>query len=162
MARAAARYVCQECGAAAPKWSGRCDACGAWNAIVEEAAAEAPPKGLKGGKGRVIELAALKGKPAELARRATGIAEFDRVVGGGLVPGSAILIGGDPGIGKSTLLLQAAAALSTEIDCAYISGEISLNGPVDYRWITPEEIDQYAFPKANHKFLHLIRDTGQS
>ena len=127
MARAAARYVCQECGAAAPKWSGRCDACGAWNAIVEEAATEAPPKGLKGGKGRVIELAALKGKPAELARRATGIAEFDRVVGGGLVPGSAILIGGDPGIGKSTLLLQAAAALSTEIDCAYISGEESVD-----------------------------------
>jgi DNA repair protein RadA/Sms len=127
MARAAARYVCQECGAATPKWSGRCDACGAWNSIVEEAASEGPPKGLKGAKGRVIELAALRGRPADLARRATGIAEFDRVVGGGLVPGSAVLIGGDPGIGKSTLLLQVVAALAAEIDCAYISGEESVD-----------------------------------
>jgi len=127
MARAVAHYVCQECGAAASKWSGRCDSCGAWNSIVEEAASAAPPKGLSGVKGRVVEFAALKGKPAELARRATGIAEFDRVVGGGLVPGSAILIGGDPGIGKSTLLLQAAAALSTDIACAYISGEESVD-----------------------------------
>ena len=127
MARAVAHYVCQECGAAASKWSGRCDSCGAWNSIVEEAASAAPPKGLSGAKGRVVEFAALKGKPAELARRTTGIAEFDRVVGGGLVPGSAILIGGDPGIGKSTLLLQAAAALSTDIACAYISGEESVD-----------------------------------
>ena len=127
MARAAAHYVCQECGASASKWSGRCDACGAWNAIVEEAGGQAPPRGLKGSKGRVVEFTALHGKAAEVARRATGIAEFDRVVGGGLVPGSAILIGGDPGIGKSTLLLQVAAALAADTQCAYISGEESVD-----------------------------------
>jgi DNA repair protein RadA/Sms len=127
MARAAAHFVCQECGASAPKWSGRCDACGAWNAIVEEARNDRPPRGLTGAKGRVVEFTALEGKPTEVARRVTGIAEFDRVVGGGLVPGSAVLIGGDPGIGKSTLLLQAAAALSAEVACAYISGEESVD-----------------------------------
>jgi DNA repair protein RadA/Sms len=127
MARAAAQFVCQECGASAPKWTGRCDDCGAWNSIVEEARSGGTPRGLKGGKGRAVEFTALEGKPAELPRRVTGIAEFDRVVGGGLVPGSAVLIGGDPGIGKSTLLLQAAAALSIEVPCAYISGEESVD-----------------------------------
>ena len=123
MAKAAARYVCQECGAASPRWSGKCDACGAWNSIVEEARVEGPPKGLKGAKGRAVVFTPLTGAAEPVARLATGIAEFDRVVGGGLVPGSAVLIGGDPGIGKSTLLLQAAAALATATDCAYISGE---------------------------------------
>ncbi len=125
MAKPAARYVCQECGAASPRWSGKCDACGAWNSIAEEARPEAPPKGLKGAKGRAIEFSALTGTAEPVARLATGIAEFDRVVGGGLVPGSAVLIGGDPGIGKSTLLLQAAAALATGVSCAYVSGEES-------------------------------------
>ena len=127
MARVAAHFVCQECGAATSKWAGRCEACGAWNAIVEEARSDGPPRGLKGSKGRAVEFTALEGKPAELPRRITDIAEFDRVVGGGLVPGSAVLIGGDPGIGKSTLLLQAAAALSADTACAYISGEESVD-----------------------------------
>jgi DNA repair protein RadA/Sms len=126
MAKAQARYVCQACGTSQPKWSGRCEACGAWNSIVEEAPREAAPGGLGGGRGKRIEFVGLaEGGAEEAPRRATGIAEFDRVAGGGLVPGSALLIGGDPGIGKSTLLLQVSAALAKagQGAVAYISGE---------------------------------------
>src|SRR5580765_1790276 len=125
MAKAAANYVCQSCGASYPRWSGRCEACGEWNTIVEEAAREAAPKGLTGKGGRKLEFVDLTAATAEEAeRRVTGIAEFDRVTGGGLVRGSALLIGGDPGIGKSTLLLQVAAAFARGRHRAiYISGE---------------------------------------
>src|SRR5579859_4381767 len=126
MAKAAALYVCQACGASYPRWAGRCESCGEWNSIVEEAAREAAPKGLTSGRGRKIELSPLAGEAAPEPRRAFGIAEFDRVLGGGLVKGSAVLIGGDPGIGKSTLVLQAAAALGRSSPVAsaiYISGE---------------------------------------
>src|SRR5690606_26343669 len=112
MARAQSRYVCQACGAVAPKWAGRCESCGEWNTLVEEAAAEAgPPKGRGRGRGKKLDFVGLSGTSAAAPRRVSGIAEFDRVCGGGLVPGSAILVGGDPGIGKSTLLLQVAARL---------------------------------------------------
>jgi DNA repair protein RadA/Sms len=125
LARPITRYVCQSCGAAHPKWAGRCDACGAWNTLVEEATGEATPAGLgkSGGKARRIEFVGLEGTSPPLPRRLTGIAEFDRVCGGGLVPGSAILIGGDPGIGKSTLLLQATCRLADASRCVYVSGE---------------------------------------
>jgi DNA repair protein RadA/Sms len=123
VARNVARYVCQECGAVHPKWSGRCEACGAWNSILEEASREGSPTGLSGKPGRSIEFVGLEGKSAELPRRISGLDEFDRVTGGGLVGGSAILIAGDPGIGKSTLVLQVVAALSAQVPCAYISGE---------------------------------------
>jgi DNA repair protein RadA/Sms len=132
MARAQARYVCQQCGTAHPKWAGRCDDCGGWNTLVEEAARESAPKGLGGGKGRKLAFVGLEGVAQAMARRLSGMAEFDRVCGGGLVPGSALLVGGDPGIGKSTVLLQVVAALSagkagTRLRCAYISGEESLD-----------------------------------
>ena len=134
MARAENRFVCQSCGAAFPKWAGKCDACGAWNSLVEETArASGPPKGLGGGaKGRALSFVGLAGDAQATARRRSGIAELDRVCGGGMVPGSALLIGGDPGIGKSTLLLQAMAVLAKgkngpALDCAYISGEESLD-----------------------------------
>ncbi len=133
MARVHTRFVCQQCGAAYPKWAGRCESCGGWNSLVEEATPAPSPRGLGGGKGRKIEVVALAGTSAPLARRITGIAELDRVCGGGLVPGSALLVGGDPGIGKSTLLLQAMAALaqpraaSRPATCLYISGEESLD-----------------------------------
>ena len=117
------RFICQECGDAYPRWAGRCDACGAWNSIVEEAPRESVPKGLGAGRGRKIALATLAESGPEMARHATGIGEFDRVTGGGLVPGSALLVGGDPGIGKSTLLLQVASALSESMRCLYVSGE---------------------------------------
>jgi DNA repair protein RadA/Sms len=126
LARTTARYVCQECAASYPKWAGRCEACGAWNSLVEEAPAEAAPKGLGGKRGRKLDFTTLQGPSTERARRATGIGEFDRVCGGGLVGGSALLVGGDPGIGKSTLLLQVAAALSARGRCVYISGEESV------------------------------------
>lgn len=124
MARSEKRYVCGACGTAHARWSGRCDSCGAWNSLSEEAPREALPRGLGKARGRRIDLAPLDGASGALARRRSGIVEIDRVVGGGLVPGSAVLLAGDPGIGKSTLLLQAAAALAArDVGCAYISGE---------------------------------------
>ncbi|HEX2752187.1 MAG TPA: ATPase domain-containing protein, partial [Alphaproteobacteria bacterium] len=127
MAKAARLYVCQSCGATHNKWAGKCEACNEWNSIVEEASEASPPKGLSRGKGKVIEFAKLSGTAAALPRRKSGIEEFDRVTGGGLVPGSAILIGGDPGIGKSTLLLQVTALLSKGANCAYVSGEEAID-----------------------------------
>ncbi len=124
MARATTHYVCQQCGASHRKWTGRCDDCGAWNSVTEEAVAEAAPKGVSGAGGRPVTFVPLEGSEDQSPRVTTGIAEFDRVCGGGLVPGSALLVGGDPGIGKSTLLLQATAALaSAGTSVAYISGE---------------------------------------
>ena len=129
MSKSAVRFACQSCGSAFARWAGRCEACGAWNSIVEEAAREELPRGLSAGKGgaRKIAFVGLDGIGAAVPRRPTGIGELDRVCGGGLVPGSALLVGGDPGIGKSTLLLQAAARLAQGGRCAYISGEESID-----------------------------------
>src|SRR5437764_9807215 len=131
MAKTSPRYACQECGAVTPKWAGRCEACGAWNSMIEELPRAAPPKSLgqsgsrRGGR---LDFVALRGETAGPPRRLTGIAEFDRVCGGGLVAGSTILVGGDPGIGKSTLLLQAAASLAAGgTDAAYITGEEAID-----------------------------------
>jgi DNA repair protein RadA/Sms len=129
MARAMIEYVCNQCGNVSTKWSGKCEACGQWNTISEMAGSAAPPvgRGAKKTKGKSVELAPLAGQDKEHERRKSGISEFDRVLGGGLVPGSATLIGGDPGIGKSTLLLQAAAAVSkTGGKVIYVSGEEAL------------------------------------
>ncbi len=126
MARVKSLFVCQDCGASHPKWAGQCDGCGAWNTLSEEQTTENTPKGLSGGKGRKINFVGLQGSEARPPRLPSGIAEFDRVCGGGLVPGSALLVGGDPGIGKSTLLLQVTAALAKskgQARCIYISGE---------------------------------------
>jgi len=125
-----ARYVCQSCGTVHRKWGGRCDGCGEWNTLVEEAPPDAAPKGVTGGVGgRRLDFVGLHGKNAAPPRRSTGIGELDRVCGGGLVPGSALLVGGDPGIGKSTLLLQASAALAAEggPPVLYISGEEAID-----------------------------------
>lgn len=128
MPKTSSTFVCQSCGAVYPKWSGRCDACGEWNTIDEELD-NAPPGALKtrsgaGGRADVIPLEPLKGDIAEAKRYHSGNGEFDRAVGGGLVPGAALLVGGDPGVGKSTLLLQIAASLATNgIDTVYLSGE---------------------------------------
>ncbi len=124
MARVQTRYVCQECGAEHRKWAGRCDACGAWNAIVEEVPAAPLPGGRAPAKGRRLAFEGLKGTAAAPERRLSGIGELDRVLGGGLVPASAVLVAGDPGIGKSTLLLQACAALADKgAGALYVSGE---------------------------------------
>jgi DNA repair protein RadA/Sms len=145
MARPQARYACQQCGAIHAKWTGRCDGCGAWNSLIEESLRESVPSGLaKGGRpdrrgGRSLGFVGLTGPSLLPPRRRTGIAEFDRVCGGGFVPGSAILVGGDPGIGKSTLLLQAAAAMAPPpgeapmelgarpATAAYITGEEAID-----------------------------------
>ena len=127
MLKARSSFVCQDCGTAYPKWSGRCDSCGAWNVLVEEQIPASVPKGLGSKKGRKFPFVGLRGNEKQAPRRVSGIAEFDHVTGGGLVAGSATLVGGDPGIGKSTLLLQVAAALSANFKCAYISGEEAID-----------------------------------
>jgi DNA repair protein RadA/Sms len=119
-------FTCNACGAAHKKWAGRCEACGEWNSIVEEAALSTGPakKTLGAAKGRRVELSDLSAKDKPLVRTRSGMEEFDRVLGGGLVPASAILVGGDPGIGKSTLLLQAAARFAMNgLKSIYVSGE---------------------------------------
>ena len=120
-------FVCQECGAQAQKWLGRCPDCGAWNSLVEER--ESPPSGDE----RRYALTASAGsrlyadvQTADMARMSVGIDELDRVLGGGVVPGSLVLLGGEPGIGKSTLLLQAAAHVAQTVGpVLYSSGEES-------------------------------------
>ncbi len=127
MARVSLTYVCQSCGSTFAKWAGRCEACGEWNTIVaEEAAAETPmgASAKSSGKGKSLELVSLDGEIVASKRLETGDSEFDRACGGGLVPGSAVLIGGDPGVGKSTLLLQAAARVALkDAGVVYVSGE---------------------------------------
>jgi DNA repair protein RadA/Sms len=128
MAKSRASYVCQNCGAITQRWQGKCEACGEWNTIVEEAAALGVGAAAvrRGAVGRPFPLESLSGNSQPLARVVTGIGELDRVAGGGFVPGSATLIGGEPGIGKSTLLIQACAALAKRGGrVVYVSGEES-------------------------------------
>jgi DNA repair protein RadA/Sms len=121
MAARAQNFICQNCGAAFARWAGKCEACGEWNTLVEETA-EGPRRPMR--KGRPFAIEPLQGATDEAPRLASGIAEFDRVTGGGLVRGSVLLLGGDPGIGKSTLLLEVAAAFARGRHRAiYISGE---------------------------------------
>jgi DNA repair protein RadA/Sms len=122
-------FECQQCGYQAPRWLGRCPDCGAWGSLTETAV---PAAGPGHGRDRAARGATvpvlLSDVPGFAHRRVpTGIGEFDRVLGGGLVPGSVVLVGGDPGVGKSTLLLQAAGALARrELPVLYVSGEESL------------------------------------
>ncbi|MBI1418457.1 MAG: DNA repair protein RadA [Limimaricola sp.] len=121
-------FTCSECGAVHSKWSGRCDACGAWNTIVEDRPLAAGPaaKSLGARRGAAVHLTDLATQEAEPPRTLSGVTELDRVLGGGLVQASALLVGGDPGIGKSTLLLQAAARFARNgIKVIYVSGEES-------------------------------------
>src|SRR6202140_1335533 len=126
MARRDPTFICQNCGAVYGRWQGKCDACGEWNTLAEEGAALARPSmpGRAPRKGRKFALEPLAGETEDAPRLASGLAEFDRVTGGGFVRGSVLLLGGDPGIGKSTLLLEVAAALARGGHRAvYISGE---------------------------------------
>jgi DNA repair protein RadA/Sms len=134
MAKAKTAYVCSECGASHAKWQGQCEGCGAWNALTEfrvapasaGPAAAAGRSGYAGAAGAAAITRLDRVAAASETRHGVGIAEFDRVLGGGLVEGSVVLIGGDPGIGKSTLLLQTLAGLGRERQCLYVSGEESL------------------------------------
>ncbi len=131
MSKKGVEFVCQNCGSVYPKWQGKCDACGEWNTIVEEKSggegySSISPKK----KGRIIDFVPLTGEEKALTRIDTGIKELNRVTGGGLVPGSVILVGGDPGIGKSTLLLQVTAKIASsnkQEECYYISGEEAID-----------------------------------
>lgn len=129
MAKQKRIYICNSCGTTHNKWVGQCEGCNQWNTLSEEAS-ENSPTGLgksSTAKGNLIELAPLKGEEEPLPRMISKISEFDRVTGGGLVPGSAILIGGDPGIGKSTILLQVVSSLAkNNVNTVYISGEESV------------------------------------
>src|SRR3954464_3954712 len=123
MAKNSASFTCQNCGAVYNRWQGKCESCGEWNSIAEEGAAATGP-GRAGRKGRVFALEPLTGTTHDAPRLASGVPELDRVTGGGFVRGSVLLMAGDPGIGKSTLLIQAAAALARSGHRAvYISGE---------------------------------------
>ena len=121
MAKAKTAYVCTECGAHSVKWAGQCPDCAAWNTLAQTRIAS------RASNEASVEPSRLESLPDDLAQRhASGFAEFDRVLGGGLVPGAVVLLGGDPGVGKSTLLQQVSAALSTELTVLYATGEESL------------------------------------
>ena len=131
--RTRSAHVCNECGADYAKWQGQCDACGAWNSLSEitlESAASSAPAARRGGWAGKVEAPQVtplrEVRHSEEARVPTGIGEFDRVLGGGLVEGAVVLVGGDPGIGKSTLLLQALAQMSSTLPGLYVTGEESL------------------------------------
>ena len=126
MSRRALTFVCQNCGAVYGRWQGKCDSCGEWNTVAEETGAlpAAAGPGKPHRKGRPFVLHPLAGAADDAPRTPCGLAELDRVTGGGFVRGSVLLVGGDPGIGKSTLLIQAAAAIARAGHRAvYISGE---------------------------------------
>jgi len=129
MAKLKTIYSCSECGAQSPKWAGQCPDCGAWNTLVEGVDSKPAQSGrnaVYAGLAPTATVQALASiEPAEVNRMATGSKELDRVLGGGLVPGSVVLIGGDPGVGKSTLLLQALADISKRSPVLYVSGEES-------------------------------------
>src|SRR6185295_8182820 len=120
-------FVCDSCGAQQPKWQGQCPDCGAWNTL-SEARAPARDATREIGAAGEVALTRLDGLDAtRVSRVSTGLGEFDRVLGGGLVPGGVVLLGGDPGIGKSTLLLRALADLAPRVACCYVTGEESLD-----------------------------------
>ncbi|MGU3574831.1 DNA repair protein RadA [Brucellaceae bacterium C25G] len=128
MAKARVQFICQNCGSVHTRWAGKCDSCGEWNTLVEEGTNSgigSGPAALRSArKGRAVVLTSLDGEIEDAPRISSGIAELDRATGGGFVRGSALLIGGDPGIGKSTLLTQAAAALANQGHrIVYVSGE---------------------------------------
>lgn len=127
MAKSKTQFICSQCAATYSKWSGKCETCGAWNSLSEQVSGDDTPKGLGAQKGRRIKFVGLEGEEKQPPRRKSNIEEFDRVLGGGFVAGSAVLVGGEPGIGKSTILLQAAANLSKGGRVAYISGEESVD-----------------------------------
>jgi DNA repair protein RadA/Sms len=127
MAKAKTKFICQECGAEALRWMGKCPGCGEWNSLIEEVITPRNTKYSLRNKGQSRPMLLEKVESSKFVRALTNLPELDRVLGGGLVPGSLILLGGDPGIGKSTLLLQTAAKLGQKnYKLLYVSGEESV------------------------------------
>ena len=125
MAKEKSIYTCGECGGTSPKWLGKCPHCNAWNTLTESVA-ETPTKNRFQALAKTLPVATLSEiEAADVERTPTGQEELDRVLGGGIVAGGVVLIGGDPGIGKSTLLLQAVDALSMQMKVLYVTGEES-------------------------------------
>ncbi|KAF0192638.1 MAG: DNA repair protein RadA/Sm [Gammaproteobacteria bacterium] len=167
-------YVCTECGAHAPKWAGQCADCNAWNSMIEELVA--PPSGPRHKRaiaaGSLVQaISAIQ--PVDEARVSTGVSELDRVLGGGLVAGSVVLIGGDPGIGKSTLLLQALAAISKHHKTLYVTGEESLHqvslrahrlglSAAELRLLTEMHIEQIIAHAQNERPQIMVIDSIQT
>src|SRR5688572_3947661 len=125
MPKATSSFVCQQCGAARTKWSGRCDNCGAWNSFVEQVVEPTGASVVASSKGKVLKAEKIDAvKPSdEAGRMTTGMPDIDEVLGGGMVPASVVLVAGQPGIGKSTLLMQVAANVAKANSVLYISGE---------------------------------------
>jgi DNA repair protein RadA/Sms len=120
------RFVCQQCGGFSPKWLGRCPECGEWNSLVEEVVAETPRTSAAASATGANPVPIAEVPMETWSRASSGVSEFDRVLGGGIVPGSLVLIGGDPGIGKSTLLMQASSRVAARSGCTlYVTGEES-------------------------------------
>lgn len=150
--KATIQFVCQQCGAQRSKWSGRCDNCGAWNSFVEQATESAGINVVASSKGRPLSAQSIANvaPSSKTGRILTGISDVDVVLGGGIVPASVILIAGQPGIGKSTLLMQLAQAMSANVPVLYVSGEES-PGQVKVR------ADRLG---AEHEALHLAASTS--
>src|SRR6516164_559981 len=153
MAKARTHFTCQSCGFQSAKWLGRCPDCSGWNTLVEEVAPveeRRPAWGASGGSARPVKLVDVEGEAEE--RRHTGIGELDRVLGGGVVPGSLVLLGGDPGIGKSTLLLTAVDRLAKAGPVLYVTGEESLRQTkmrADRLGVTSEQVHLFAETNAD-------------
>jgi len=179
MAKSKTIYVCRECGASSPKWSGQCADCGAWNSL-EEQVSGSPASAGPGKRGNwtgsasaeVTTLADVR--PEDSSQRlSSGLSELDRVLGGGLVPGSVVLLGGDPGIGKSTLLLQAQAALSASTGSLYVTGEESAAqvamrarrldlDPTNLKCLTETCLETILATAAKHKPAFMVVDSIQT
>jgi len=139
MAKPKTIYSCTECGGQTLKWQGQCPHCSAWNTLVESVAERTAARYQGLAQGSVVQVLG-EVQAAEEPRRETGISELDRVLGGGLVQGGVVLLGGDPGIGKSTLLLQALARLSESCSVLYVSGEESVQQVAQELLSSPERI----------------------
>jgi len=169
------RYQCQECGATAPQWAGRCVECGAWNTLIEQLPERGGATASALSRSPAVILALSEIAAQATPRQATGLGEFDRVLGGGLVAGSVVLIGGDPGVGKSTLLLQALAFLRLKagLPSLYVSGEESAPqiaarasrlklGTTDLQLLTETQIERILDAVAQWSFHTLVIDSIQT
>ncbi len=179
MAKAKIIYTCRECGAGFPKWSGQCGDCGAWNTLEESVASASAGSGSSRrgnwagtASAEVVNLGEVRPEDAS-KRLSSGLSELDRVLGGGLVPGSVVLLGGDPGIGKSTLLLQAQSALAGERGSLYVTGEESAAqvamrarrlglDPAQLNCLTETSLEVILATAARHAPAFLVVDSIQT